>query len=134
MKINIHIDATDLFDISAVEKAVKDEIEDTANNVEMTAKNLVPVDTGALRNSINSTGSGLSYEISANTDYAAPIEYGASPHIIKGNPYLFWDDSIGAVKEVMHPGNKAYLYMSTAFDSHTENIDDRIADAIGRVL
>jgi hypothetical protein len=52
MKINIHIDATDLFDIGAVEKAVRDEIEETANDVEMTAKNLVPVDTGALRNSI----------------------------------------------------------------------------------
>ena len=134
MRLSIHVDATDLFDISAVEKAVEEEIGETAEDVKMTAKNLVPVDTGALRSSIDSSGSGLSYEISANTDYAAPIEYGSSPHIIKGNPYLFWDDSIGAVKEVMHPGNKAYLYMSTAFDSHTENIDDRIADAIGRVL
>lgn len=134
MKINIHIDATDLFDIGAVEKAVRDEIEEAAHDVEMTAKNLVPVDTGALRNSIDSTGAGLSYEISANTEYAAPIEYGSAPHIIKGNPYLFWDSEIGAVKEVMHPGNKAYLYMTTAFESHTNDIDTRIANAIGKVI
>ena len=134
MKISIQIDASDLFDISAVERAIEDEIRDAADDVEMTAKNLVPVDTGALRDSINSNGSGLSYDIVASTDYARHIEYGTSRHIISGNPYLFWDPAIGPVREVLHPGNRAFLYMSTAFDSHTEDIDSRIADAIGRVI
>lgn len=134
MRLSIHIDNTDIFDIDSVEKAIEDEIEDTAQTVEMTAKNLVPVDTGALRNSIDTSGSGLTYDIVASTDYARHIEFGTSPHWINGNPYLFWDSDIGPVRKVYHPGNKAYLYMSTAFDSHTENIDNRIADAIGRVL
>lgn len=134
MRLHISVDATDLFDISAIERAVSKEIEDTAQDVEMTAKQLVPVDTGALRGSITASGSGLSYDITASTDYARHIEFGTSRHIISGNPYLFWDPAIGPVREVLHPGNRAYLYMSTSFDSHTENIDSRIADAIGRVL
>jgi hypothetical protein len=134
MRLNIHIDTKDIFDVSAVERAIEEEIENTAEDVKMTAKNLVPIDTGALRNSIDTTGSGTSYDIFAITDYARYIEYGTAPHVITGNPYLFWDPDIGPREEVWHPGNSAYLYMSTAFDSHTDDIDNRIADAIGRVL
>ena len=134
MRIKIHIDASDLFDVDAVEKAIEEEFEEVADDVKMTAKNLVPVDTGALRSSIDTSGSGLSYDIFAITDYARYIEYGTAPHVITGNPYLFWDPDIGPRTEVLHPGNSAFLYMSTAFDSHTGDIDNRIADAIGRVL
>lgn len=134
MRINIHIDATDLFDVDAVERAIEEEFEEVADDVKKTARNLVPVDTGALRNSIDTTGSGLSYDIFAITDYARYIEYGTAPHVITGNPYLFWDPDIGPRTEVWHPGNSAFLYMSTAFDSHTDDIDNRIAEAIGRVL
>ncbi len=134
MRISTHVDVSDMFDISAIERAIEEEIEETAKDIKMTAKNLVPIKTGALYSSIDTSGSGLSYDIVADTNYARYIEYGTAPHVITGNPYLFWDPAIGPRTEVWHPGNSAYLYMSTAFDSHTDDIDNRIADAIGRVL
>ena len=36
--------------------------------------------------------------------------------------------------QLIHPGTKAYLYMTTAFDSHTEDLDVRIANIIEDVL
>lgn len=133
MKLNISVTVFDL-DISAVEKAVSEELKDTAELVERTAKELVPVKTGALRNSISAQGSGMTYNVSATTDYAAYIEYGTKPHMISTGSMLWWEGASNPYKKVYHPGNKAYLYMSKAFDSHTEDLAERIADIIGDVL
>lgn len=121
--------------IGAISKAVANELDDTAHKVERQAKELVPIDTGALRSSISTSGGGLDYSITASTPYAKYIEDGTSPHVITGNPYLRWDGQInGPVKSVNHPGNRAYKYMETACDTQTQGLDDRIAEAIGRVL
>lgn len=121
--------------IGAINKAVANELDDTAHKVERQAKELVPIDTGALRSSISTSGGGLDYSITASTDYAKYIEDGTSPHVITGNPYLRWDGQInGPVKSVNHPGNRAYKYMETACDTQTQGLDDRIAEAIGKVL
>jgi hypothetical protein len=133
MKLEISVSGFD-FDLSAVKNAVENEIKETAELVERTAKELVPVDTGALKRSINAQGSGMTYDISATTDYAAYMEYGTRPHVITGSPLLWWDGAGRPYEKVNHPGNRAYLYMSTAFDSHTEGLDRRIADAIGDIL
>ena len=124
-----------IIDTGAIEKAISRELEDTAHKVERQAKELVPVDTGALRSSINTDGSGLDYEITASRPYAEYIEDGTKPHIIEGNPYLIWDGQInGPVRSVNHPGNRAYKYMETACDAQTEGLDDRVAEAIDKVL
>jgi hypothetical protein len=121
--------------IGAISKAVANELDDTAHKVERQAKELVPIDTGALRSSISTSGGGLDYSITASTPYAKYIEDGTSPHVITGNPYLRWDGQInGPVKSVNHPGNRAYKYMETACDTQTQGLDDRIAEAIGKVL
>lgn len=121
--------------IGAINKAVANELDDTAHKVERQAKELVPIDTGALRSSISTSGGGLDYSITASTPYAKYIEDGTSPHVITGNPYLRWDGQInGPVKSVNHPGNRAYKYMETACDTQTQGLDDRIAEAIGKVL
>lgn len=134
--IKVEVDTSGLnIDIGAINKAISKELDDTAHKVERQAKELVPIDTGALRASIGTDGGGLDYSITANTDYARHIEYGTRPHMIYGNPYLIWDGQInGPVKSVIHPGNRAYKYMETACDTQTEGIDNRIAEAIDRVL
>ena len=135
MKIEFDIDLSDLdFDINKIEKAVSEELERCAFKVERTAKELVPVDTGYLRRSITTEGSNLEFTISANIEYAHFIEYGTSPHIITGNPYLYWEGASHPVRQVSHPGNKAYLYMQTSFESHTQDLDTRIAKVIEDVL
>ena len=121
--------------IGAINKAVANELDDTAHKVERQAKELVPIDTGALRSSISTSGGGLDYSITASTPYAKYIEDGTRPHVITGNPYLIWDGQInGPVKSVNHPGNRAYKYMETACDTQTQGLDDRVAEAIIRVL
>lgn len=134
--LKIEVDTSGLnLAIGAISKAVANELDDTAHKVERQAKELVPIDTGALRSSISTSGGGLDYSITASTPYAKYIEDGTSPHVITGNPYLRWDGQInGPVKSVNHPGNRAYKYMETACDTQTQGLDDRIAEAIGKVL
>ena len=50
------------------------------------AKSLCPVDTGTLRDSISMSASGSSAVVSANTDYAAYVEFGTSK--MAPQPYL----------------------------------------------
>ena len=134
--LKIEVDTSGLnLAIGAINKAVANELDDTAHKVERQAKELVPIDTGALRSSISTSGGGLDYSITASTPYAKYIEDGTRPHVITGNPYLIWDGQInGPVKSVNHPGNRAYKYMETACDTQTQGLDDRIAEAIIRVL
>lgn len=133
MNINVEVDLSKLnLDTGAIENVISKELEDTSNKIERTAKELVPVDTGDLKNSITAKGGGLKYEITADTYYAAYIEDGTKPHTIEGNPYLLIDGK--AVRSVEHPGNKAYKYMETAYDTHIDGIEDRIAEAIDKVL
>ena len=134
--IKVEVDTSGLnIDIGAINKAIAKELDDTAHKVERQAKELVPIDTGALRSSISTSGGGLDYSITASTPYAKYIEDGTKPHVITGNPYLIWDGQInGPVESVNHPGNRAYKYMETACDTQTQGIDNRIAEAIDKVL
>lgn len=135
MRIEFSVDLSDLeFDINKLEKAISEEIEQTAYKIERTAKELVPVDTGTLRRSITTEGVNLEYDVFTNVEYAHYMEYGTSPHRIEGRPYLFWDGATHPIKSVMHPGTKPYLYITTAFDEHTKTLDTRIAEIIEDVL
>ena len=135
MNIRVEVDTSKLnLDADKINKAVSQELEKTAHRIERQAKELAPVDTGELRRSITTEGSGLDYEIGTNLEYSEYIEDGTSPHIINGNPYLYWEGASHPVRRVNHPGNKAYLYMETACDTQTEDIEDRIADIIDKLL
>lgn len=135
MNIRMEVDTSKLnLDADKVNKAVSQELEKTAHRIERQAKELAPIDTGELRRSITTEGSGLDYEISTNLEYSEYIEDGTSPHIINGNPYLYWEGASHPVRSVNHPGNRAYLYMETACDTQTEDIEDRIAEIIDKLL
>ena len=135
MNIRMEVDTSKLnLDSDKVNKAVSQELEKTAHRIERQAKELAPIDTGELRRSITTEGSRLDYEIGTNLEYSEYIEDGTSPHIINGNPYLYWEGASHPVRSVNHPGNRAYLYMETACDTQTEDIEDRIAEIIDKLL
>lgn len=122
MNIKIEIDLSDLdFDIEKVENAVERELAKTGYKIEATAKELCPVDTGVLRGGIICKPNGLEVDIftSGGRDYAHYMEYGTSPHM---------------VGDMKHPGTKPYLYMTTAFEVHTEDLEENIAQIIKEVL
>ena len=91
-------------------------------------------DTGVLKGSITCKPNGLEVDVFTNVEYSVYMEYGTSPHAIIGYPFLYWEGASHPVDYVIHPGTKAYLYMTTAFDNHTEDLDVRIANIIEDVL
>lgn len=69
-----------------IEGSISEIIAAGANAVSEGAKSICPVDTGALRDSISVSMEGNRAEISANTDYAAYVEFGTSQ--MAPQPYL----------------------------------------------
>jgi hypothetical protein len=76
------------------------------------------IDTGALIDSgrlFGQTVNGISVGFGKGLDYAEPLELGAAPHEITGNPLLafYWQNRgewfIGP--SVQHPGNKPYRFV-----------------------
>lgn len=91
----------------SVEKAIKaaeKELQLTALEIERDAKLNAPVDTGMLRASITSTGSGSEYEIGTNLEYAPFVEYGT--RYMAAQPFLFPAFEKG-VKDLKKNINKA---------------------------
>lgn len=75
-----------------VNDAVEKALEDTAVEAQSRARDLVPVDTGNLRDSIQATKLGdLSYSVTANTDYAYAVHEGHTRQngtFVQGRPFL----------------------------------------------
>ena len=93
----------------SVEKAIKaaeKELQLTALEIERDAKLKAPVDTGMLRASITSTGSGSEYEIGTNLEYAPFVEYGT--RYMAAQPFLFPAFEKG-VKDLKKNINKAVI-------------------------
>ena len=94
-------------------------VKKTLYNIEKDAKQNLDangnVDTGRLKGSITTNIIGqFNGEVGTNVKYAEIIELGSRPHIINGNPYLYWEGAEHPVKRVNHPGTKAYPYMEPA--------------------
>jgi hypothetical protein len=89
------------------------------------ARSLVPVKTGALRNSISmqtgSVGGEVSVSISASARHAMWVHEGTAPHSIHGNPLLvFYWPRVGRTvffRHVNHPGTKAVPFLRDALDA-----------------
>jgi phage gpG-like protein len=85
---------------AGIERAIQDFMEDLGERVKAAAQGLAPVDTGALRSSIQLDMEGTTAVISANTYYALYQELGTGPHTTQP-----W---------VHHPGNPAVHYLLNA--------------------
>lgn len=86
MKVSITYDSG----FAAVAERIRENIEEIiaagAEGVAQSARDMCPVDTGKLQSSINVSVNGSSADISADTDYAAYVEFGTSK--AAPQPYL----------------------------------------------
>ena len=135
MRININVKNECKFDTGKMKSRVSEALKYGAEAVERTARELAPRDTGALGDSIHVTGGGWTYHVQPGMmDYALYMEEGTRPHIIEGNPWLWWDELEHPVHSVNHPGNPAYKYMEEALNSNVDRIIEFIEEAIGDVF
>lgn len=122
MAITITIDKNDLPRIAAnLEPRVSQVVRKAAFDIEAKAKMLAPVDTGNLKNSIQASVDGLSAEVTANADYAAYVEYGTAPHVIRPRNAKVLAFQAGGktvfAAEVNHPGTPAQPFMTPAAEA-----------------
>lgn len=119
-----------------VYRGARQAVDKSTFNIENYAKsNLTKngsVDTGLLRNSVNSKTNGLEGIVSTNTKYAKIVEEGSKPHIIKPKKkkFLYWNGASHPVKEVKHPGSKAKPYMIPAYEKEVPNFIKLLYDAL----
>ncbi len=101
---------------------VRRAVERTRIDVQNEARRRAPVDTGRLRSSIVSRveGSGrqVGYVIGTNVNYAADVEYGTAPHVIKPTKKkaLYWPGAAHPVASVNHPGTAAQPFLRPAIE------------------
>lgn len=97
-------------------------VERTRIDVQNEARRRAPVDTGRLRSSIVSRAEGggrnLGYVIGSNVNYAAAVEYGTAPHVIKPKykGALYWPGAAHPVAQVNHPGTRAQPFLRPAIE------------------
>jgi hypothetical protein len=97
-----------------IDAAISRYLERLAVAIETDAKAGCPVDTGALATSIESEVNGQTIRVGSNLGYAASVEMGAAPHIIRvKNARVLANRETGQVfgPVVHHPGNKAQPFL-----------------------
>ena len=100
-----------------LERHVAVAMDKLADDIAADARRFAPVDTGHLRSSIRVHKIGpTSRRIHAHADYAAWVELGTRPHIIRPNvkKALHWPTARHPVKVVHHPGTRAQPYLRAA--------------------
>lgn len=101
---------------------VKRAVERTRIDVQNEARRRAPVDTGRLRSSIVSraegSGRSVGYVIGTNVNYAAAVEYGTAPHVIKPKykRALYWPGAAHPVAQVNHPGTRPQPFLRPAIE------------------
>ena len=101
---------------------VRRAVDRTRIDVQNEARRRAPVDTGRLRSSIVSraegSGRSVGYMVGTNVNYAAAVEYGTSPHVIKpvNKRALYWPGAAHPVAQVNHPGTAARPFLRPAIE------------------
>ncbi len=112
--------------------------------VRTTARDLVPVDTGALRRSIqynvvSSLRSGVKGEIGPREPYGADVEFGTKPHKVSAVALSSWAKKKGLnpyaiAKGIERKGTKAHPFMYPAVDRSIEAVKDIFSKVIDYIL
>jgi len=101
---------------------VKQAVDRTRVDVQNEARRRAPVDTGRLRSSIVSraegSGRSLGYVVGSNVNYAAAVEFGTAPHVIKPKykQALYWPGAAHPVTQVNHPGTRPQPFLRPAIE------------------
>ena len=102
---------------SAIEQFFQDKL---GPDIAADARRYCPVDTGALKDSIEHHLENGDLIVSATgsdeRSYAYFVEMGARPHVIlpKQKKALYWDGAPHPVRKVNHPGNKPEPFLRPA--------------------
>lgn len=121
---------------NTVTKNVKNAIKTSTFNVEKYAKQNITnngnVDTGHLRRSVHSKVSSFEGIVSNNVKYARTIEEGSKPHTIKPRTKkaLYWNGASHPVRQVKHPGTKAYPFLQPALEKESPNFLKELEKAV----
>ena len=88
-------------------------------------KNVTPVKTGNLRNSIRPAFSTLYASISPHVNYAIYVHEGTRPHDIYPvrKKALYWKGALHPVKVVHHPGSKANPFMAIGLENAKGDVE-----------
>jgi len=149
---DITIDGSEFDAFADKLRAVAEELDDavdagvrkTALQVERSAKQETPVDTGTLRSSIQTARVDVGEHIvGTNVEYAPDVEFGTRPHVITPDEAdaLAFKGTGGEMvftRRVEHPGTPAQPFLRPAVRDHqsdlVENINDAIADLLEAVF
>lgn len=131
-------------DINALANALRDsagQADVTTQNVLVNSANYlkgemearVPVRTGRLRQSIQVRVHGEKVIIGPDTEYAAFVEFGTKPHVIRAKNAKALAFKMGGqtviVRKVNHPGTKAKPYVRPAFEAWVDTLGGLVAEA-----
>ena len=81
----------------------------------------------------DSTGGGNNFNInlSHGVDYGEILEEGSKPHVIEGNPYLYWKGASHPVKRVNHPGTKGFHTLENTLQENKGTVINAFKDYWG---
>ena len=106
-------------------------VKDTGTQIQNLSRQMAPVKTGALRDSIVATyPDPLTVNIGPGVPYGGYVEYGTRPHVIKPKKASVLRFKVNGVtvyaRAVKHPGTKAQPYMRPAFEQAVSNLSKRM--------
>jgi len=122
-----------------IDEAVDAGIKQTAFQVERSAKQNAPVDSGTLRWSIEARRLDIQeWVVGTPVEYAAEVEYGTGPRVITSNDDGPMKFKVGgqwiSKHRVEHPGTPAQPYMRPALRANQSELPKNIAAAIDDLL
>lgn len=106
----------------------------SANYLKSDMEARVPVRTGRLRQSIQVRVHGHQIVVGPDTEYAAFVEFGTKPHVIRAKPgkkalaFKVAGQTV-IVKSVNHPGTKPNPFVRPAFEDWVDTLGGLVAEA-----
>jgi len=105
------------------------------------ARNIVPVDTSALRRSISYSISQANQrsEIGPTEKYGAGVEFGTPPHFVSAKHLIGWAKRKGlnpyaVAKSIAKKGTKAHPYMFPAYEKSIRELEKLIKQILDSII
>lgn len=116
-----------------VAEAVNNELAASTEMMAKTAKQLAPVDTGKLRNSISASQvAPLTWELVAQTDYAAYVEFGTGKFVrIPEEAKAFAEEFKGKGKREINRNAQPFFF--PAYYAHRKELIENIKAELARL-
>jgi HK97 gp10 family phage protein len=118
-----------------LDRALERALKRTALQVERSAKERAPVDTGTLRASIQTLDAGqLRKIVGTNVEYAPDVEFGTGPHVIEPDDaealrFTVDGEEVFAAR-VEHPGTEAQPFLRPSLREHQDTLAREIQQAV----